>query len=139
MQHIGNKIDRIIKEKNLKSKEIADKADITSVYLSQIKKKSSIDTELLEKIAAALNVPISSFFDESITVEQNVSARDVTGNIVGIDNRHYYSDSPDVLKAQIDILEERIKEKDSLIKEKDSQIKEKDSLIKELLNILKNK
>ena len=40
-------------------------------------------------------------------------------------NRHYYSDSPDVLKAQIDILEERIKEKDSQIKE--------------LLNILKNK
>lgn len=32
MQHIGNKIDRIIKEKNLKSKEIADKAD-TQVYI----------------------------------------------------------------------------------------------------------
>lgn len=39
-----------------------------------------------------------------------------------IDNRHYYSDSPDVLRAQIDVLDERIKEKDAQIKEKDAQI-----------------
>ena len=41
-----------------------------------------------------------------------------------IDNRHYYSDSPDVLKAQIELLDERIKEKDAQIKEKDAQIKQ---------------
>lgn len=40
-----------------------------------------------------------------------------------IDNRQYYSDSPDVLRAQIDMLDERIKEKDAQIKEKDAQIK----------------
>ena len=40
-----------------------------------------------------------------------------------IDNRQYYSDSPDVLKAQIDLLDERIKEKDAQIKEKDAQIR----------------
>ena len=53
-----------------------------------------------------------------------------------IDNRHYYSDSPDVLKAQIELLDERIKEKDAQIKEKDAQIKEKDAQIKQLLDIL---
>ena len=53
-----------------------------------------------------------------------------------IDNRHYYSDSPDVLKAQIDLLDARIKEKDAQIKEKDAQIKEKDAQIKKLLDIL---
>ena len=53
-----------------------------------------------------------------------------------IDNRQYYSDSPDVLRAQIDILDERIKEKDAQIKEKDAQIKEKDAQIKQLLDIL---
>ena len=41
-----------------------------------------------------------------------------------IDNRQYYSDSPDVLRAQIDMLDERIKEKDAQIKEKDAQIKQ---------------
>ena len=40
-----------------------------------------------------------------------------------IDNRHYYSDSPDVLRAQIELLDARIKEKDAQIKEKDAQIK----------------
>ena len=48
-----------------------------------------------------------------------------------IDNRHYYSDPPDVLRAQIELLDERIKEKDAQIKEKDAQIKA-------LLDILKN-
>ena len=62
------------------------------------------------------------------------------------DNRQYYSDSPDVLKAQIELLDERIKEKDAQIKEKDAQIKEKDAQIKEkdaqikqLLDILASK
>ncbi len=62
-----------------------------------------------------------------------------------IDNRRYDSDSPDVLKKQIEDLERtiaererlleekevRIKEKDTQIKEKDTQIKEKDTQIKE--------
>ena len=39
-----------------------------------------------------------------------------------IDQRQYYSDSPSVLRAQIDLLEEWIKEKDAQIKEKDAQI-----------------
>ena len=41
---------------------------------------------------------------------------------ISIDNRQYYSDSPDVLRAQIEMLDERIKEKDAQIKEKDAQI-----------------
>ena len=49
-----------------------------------------------------------------------------------IDNRQYYSDSPDVLKAQIELLDERIKEKDAQIKEKDAQINK-------LLSILSQK
>lgn len=54
----------------------------------------------------------------------NIAA--VVGNnkqtIGNIDNRQYYSDSPDVLRAQIELLDERIKEKDAQIKEKDAQI-----------------
>lgn len=50
---------------------------------------------------------------------------------IDIDNRQYYSDSPDVLRAQIELLDERIKEKDAQIKEKDAQINR-------LLSILEN-
>jgi len=50
----------------------------------------------------------------------------INGNAHGVDinndHRQYYSDSPDVLRAQIDLLEERLKEKDAQIKEKDAQI-----------------
>ncbi len=69
----------------------------------------------------------------SVKVGDNSSGVVVNGDNVHspIDNRHYYSDSPDVLRAQIDILDERIKEKDAQIKEKDAQIKEKDAQIKE--------
>ena len=58
------------------------------------------------------------------------------GNHGSIDNRHYYSDSPDVLRAQIDLLDERIQEKEERLKEKDAQIKEKDAQIKQLLDII---
>ena len=68
-----------------------------------------------------------SMFDDSgrgVNVGGNASGVIVNGNNSNspIDNRHYYSDSPDVLRAQIDILDERIKEKDAQIKEKDAQI-----------------
>lgn len=46
------------------------------------------------------------------------------GNHGSIDNRHYYSDSPDVLRAQIDLLDERVREKEERLKEKDAQIKQ---------------
>ena len=53
-----------------------------------------------------------------------------------IDNRHYYSDSPDVLRAQIEMLDDRIKEKDAQIKEKDAQMKE---ILGEVYEALKEK
>ena len=68
------------------------------------------------------------------TVGDNNSGVVINGNNTGspIDNRHFYSDSPDVLRAQIELLDERIKEKDAQIKEKDAQIKQ-------LLDILAKK
>lgn len=68
---------------------------------------------LFDKYGAPL-APISSNSGSVI-----LSGNNSTGNI---DNRQYYSDSPDILRAQIDILDERIKEKDAQIKEKDAQI-----------------
>jgi hypothetical protein len=72
--------------------------------------------------------------NQSIIGDNNVQA----GNHSKIDARHYYSDSPDVLKAQIAEKEQLLAEKEARIKEKDSQIKEKDSQINKLLAILSN-
>jgi len=50
-----------------------------------------------------------------------------------IDNRHFTSDSPDVLKMQIEAMECTIDAKDYTIKEQDARIKEQDARITMLL------
>jgi hypothetical protein len=52
-------------------------------------------------------------------------------NSNNVDNRQYYSDSPDVLRSQID-------ERDRLLAEKEVRIKEKDAQINKLLSVLTN-
>ena len=65
MKHIGNEIDKIIRNNpSLKTKDIAESVGISREYMSNIKKKASIDCELLDKISKVLNVPASYFFDE---------------------------------------------------------------------------
>ena len=59
----------------------------------------------------------------------NGDANDVD---INNDHRQFYSDSPDVLRAQVDALEERIREKDAQIREKDAQIKDLHEIIKQL-------
>ena len=76
---------------------------------------------LFDKYGAPL-APISSNSGSVI-----LSGNNSTGNI---DNRQYYSDSPDVLRAQIDILDERIKEKDA-------QISRLMGIIEKLVNVCK--
>ena len=49
-----------------------------------------------------------------------------------IDQRQYFSDSPDVLRSQIETLDERIREKDAQIREKDAQIRELLKIISQL-------
>lgn len=75
------------------------------------------------------NISTLKAYFEKKSVENGDKNSKMNGNVVvgndnngNIDNRQYYSDSPDVLRAQIDLLEERIKEKDAQIKEKDAQI-----------------
>jgi transcriptional regulator with XRE-family HTH domain len=72
-------------------------------------------------------------YNQSIVGDYNVQA----GHNSNI--RQYYSDSPDVLRAQIEEVERLLFEKEERIKEKDAQIKEKDAQINKLLSILSNK
>lgn len=51
---------------------------------------------------------------------------------INADNRQYYSDSPDVLRHEIEILNGWIKEKDGQIKEKDGQVSRLLGIIEDL-------
>ena len=133
---------------------IAQKTGITEQTILNYRNKKTVPTDANAKL-------LEYFFREE---SEKTEDKSVNQSIVGdnniqagsnskVDARKYYSDSPDVLRAQIDekdrlIIEkeERIKEKDAQIKEKDAQIKEKDAQIKEkdaqinkLLSILSNK
>ena len=107
---------------------------------------SSLGTDKLKIIIEKfpdLSLPWLLLDEGDMIGKPSVSADNNSGVIINganknspIDNRHYYSDSPDVLRAQIEMLDDRIKEKDAQIKEKDAQIKEKDAQINSLLQIL---
>jgi hypothetical protein len=79
--------------------------------------------------------------DNKIGDNKNAPQNKAIGNqniIVGgnnnssIDNRRYYSDSPDILKAQIDDKDKLLREKDERLREKDERLREKDAYILEL-------
>ena len=119
------------------------KSDLTAYYIA---KKTGISEQTILNYRSKKTYPTESnaklleyfFNDASVNSGKKNSKNNVSGNnnIIGdhstIDMRSYYSDSPDVLRAQIDLLEERIKEKDAQIKEKDAQINK-------LLDILSKK
>lgn len=66
MKHIGQELFKIIKQKKLVKKEIAEQVGITAIYLSVIMKKDSIDAELLERISKAVGISPAYFFDDYI-------------------------------------------------------------------------
>ena len=118
------------------------------IYDIQKGKTKNLSSKLIDKIISAFPSVNKLWLltGEGDMIASTMSVHNDSGVLINgantnspIDNRHYYSDSPDVLKAQIDLLDERIKEKDAQIKEKDAQIKEKDAQIRQLLEILKTK
>ena len=131
------KIEKIIEtlsKSPLTGYYIAQKTGLTEQTILNYRKKKTIPTNANAKL-------LEYFFDshytqkpsnQSITGDNNVQ----TGANSKIDMRNCYSDSPDVLKAQIEEKDKLLFEKEERIKEKDAQIKEKDAQINKLLSIL---
>lgn len=65
MKHIGNEIDALLFQKQIKKKDFANSIGMSDVNLSKVLKKVSLDAALLEKIATALNIPASYFFNDN--------------------------------------------------------------------------
>ena len=120
-----NKYKEFLAANGLKQYELADFLCVTESAISNlVNGKSGLSEEKLIKIlgndrgwdVSMLKPGLSS------VIGDNNTGVIVNSNNVHQDNRQYYSDSPDVLRAQIDLLDERLKEKDAQIKEKDAQI-----------------
>lgn len=140
-QTVKQRLTDFLKIKGISQKKFAEIVGLSSGYVNAI--RTSIQPDTLHKIAIQfpeLNTGWLITGDGEMFKSPIVQSVSGTANIVGqnhiinspIDNRQYFSDSPDVLRAQIELLDERIKEKDAQIKEKDAQIKQ-------LLDILQKK
>ena len=135
--------EKFLKDNGIQKQEIAQFLNVSRAFVTQL----SQGTRKLPHDKMALIKANTAWDCSALEAGSNsgilINANNISGN-VSQDNRQYYSDSPDILRSEIDKLdriiaekEERIKEKDAQIKEKDAQIKEKDAQIKALLEILK--
>lgn len=126
---------------DIQVEKILKKLRESQTPLNQIAKITGLSNSTLKNYVDGKTKPnnanisiLEMYFSENFrNFSQNngnvVVGKDNNGNI---DNRQFYSDSPDVLRVQIDLLDERIKEKDAQIKEKDAQIKDLHEIIKQL-------
>ena len=135
-QTVKQRLIEFLAFKGLSQKRFAEVVGVSSGYVNSI--RQSIQPKTLHRIAMCfpdLNTGWLLTGNGDMLVEKRSSISNTSGIVIDgqnrienssihQDNRHYYSDSPDVLRAQIDLLEERIKEKDAQIKEKDAQIKQ---------------
>ena len=121
---------------NLSQRDIAQKLNMHSSTYNLIENgKQQINLPFLLKFCKEFGIEISFSEQNEQHNGKNITIKNSPNNIINssnssIDNRQYYAESPDVLRAQIAVLDERIKEKDAQIKEKDAQINK-------LLDILK--
>ena len=59
------KIKILCEQRNIQQKELAKRVGITSQSIIDMINRNSTKTEILEKIAKELNVPVGYFFDET--------------------------------------------------------------------------
>ena len=125
--------------------KILKKLREAKVSLNKISKATGLSNSTLKNYVDGVTKPtkanfsvLEAYFSENLGDFSKNSGNMVVGNNknCSIEQKQYYSNSPDVLRAQIDLLDERIREKDAQIREKDAQIREKDAQISRLLTIL---
>jgi len=68
MKHIGNELNIVLSTRRIKKKVFAEKLGMSDVNLSKVLKKDSVDAELLERITKLLELPISFWFEEEVTL-----------------------------------------------------------------------
>lgn len=77
---IGENLKRIRKSKKITLQQLENKTGITNSYISAIEngKKNNPSQDVLERLAAALEVPVSAFFD-NIDIRKIEKNNDIRG------------------------------------------------------------
>ena len=139
---IKERIFKYIDAKGLSKAEFERKSNLSNGYLNNFKGQPSASK--LEYILSAFpdlnrnwlltgegEMLNSSFQQTSLHGERNINNSGIIKNsTIHQDNRAYYSDSPDVLRAEIDRLDQIIETKEGIIKSQEERIKSQEERIK---------
>ena len=107
MKKIGPELDRIIAEKGVIKKNIAENLGITPTYFSRLLKSDSMDCKMLENICKILEISPASFFDGCTNISVGgANASSIIGNA---------SATVNITQGEITALRELLVEKERTI------------------------
>jgi transcriptional regulator with XRE-family HTH domain len=129
----GKDVKKKLLNNGFKLNNVAEAMNIIPQTLQSLLQAEDIKTGVLEKIANAINKSVYFFFEDDNRVGNNIiaSGSSSVNAPTTVDNRQYHSDSPEVLRVQIE-------DKDKLLHEKDERLHEKDEIIKDLRETIKD-
>jgi hypothetical protein len=143
---IKDRIIQVIELKGIIKENFFPKIGMTSANFRGNAKNTPLNSNAIENILSELpdvnpewlitgrgemlKKQENDLVNQSIIGDNNVQA----GNNSKVDARHYYSDSPDVLRAQVEKMDDILREKDERLREKDVYITELKETIRELKN-----
>ncbi|MBR5030877.1 MAG: hypothetical protein IKT03_05550 [Muribaculaceae bacterium] len=108
MKKIGPELDRIITEKGVIKKNVAEKLGITPTYFSRLLKSDTMDCLMLDNICRIIGVSPAVFFDNNEPTVNigGANATSVIGNASAIVN---------ITQGEISALRELLAEKERTI------------------------
>lgn len=72
---IGQRIKECIEKSRYSLPEVAQKLGTTTQNMYKIFSKESVQTNILEKLSAVLDIPVTGFFEEKLTVDMECSEK----------------------------------------------------------------
>lgn len=118
IDNIGQNIKKLRTELNLTLKDVSEETGLSIGFLSQFERGlTTIAIDSLDKIARALNVDLTYFFEKAPTKDDNIVLRSYEREVFQIDHSHiiHYHltnnlDNKDLLPRLIEILPSTIEE-----------------------------
>lgn len=121
-------ISELIEERKLSFNDFCEQVQVSPQSMRVIIKRNSTKTDILERIAKVLHVPVGYFFNENSNIA-------ITGSQVhtGVGDQFMLSQEKEIvhLKSLVEV-------QSKLIEEKEQRIQDKDALIKILSDQLEN-
>jgi len=107
MKNIGKELDRIITEKGMVKKKLAEHLGITPAWLIRLLKQPSIDCEMLDRICKFVGIHPGYFFDDG---NYGTSVHATSSSFIGDATTHV-----EVTRGEVDMLKRMLAEKERTI------------------------